>query len=49
MPSFDLNTLFAVLSVILAAVVLPSGAAVVILVFALGVLVGDRLRAPPTN
>jgi hypothetical protein len=44
MTSLDLNHLLAVLSVLLAAVVLPAPAAVPVLTFVIGLLVGGRLR-----
>jgi hypothetical protein len=46
MPRFDLDQLLALLSVLLAAVVLPPAAAVPVLTFVVGLLSADKLRNP---
>jgi len=46
MPAFDQDQLLAVLSIVLAATVLSSSGAAIVLAFTLGLLVGARLRRP---
>ena len=46
MTSFDLNQLLAVLSVLLAAVVLPATAAVPVLTFVIGLLIRTHIQHP---